>query len=91
MNAVKINVNVDKETKNAADMVFKELGLNMSTAINIFLKKSIMEGGIPFDVTISKPNFETISAMNEAKNIMENPDKYETFDSVEELRSALGV
>ena len=66
MDAVKINVNVDKKTKQEADAVFKELGLNMSTAINMFLKKSVMEGGIPFDVTISKPKRETLDAIKEA-------------------------
>ena len=43
-----ITVNVDKKTKEEANKIFKELGLNMSTAINIYLKTCIKENGIPF-------------------------------------------
>lgn len=89
MNAVKINVNVDKKTKQEADAVFKELGLNMSTAINMFLKKSVMEGGIPFDVTISKPNRETLDAIKEAEEIVKNPEKYSSYSNVDDLKAAL--
>ncbi len=89
MDAVKINVNVDKKTKQEADAVFKELGLNMSTAINMFLKKSVMEGGIPFDVTISKPKRETLDAIKEAADIVSNPEKHSSYSSVEELKAAL--
>jgi len=43
-----ITVNVDKKTKEEASKIFYDLGLNMSTAINIFLKTCIKENGIPF-------------------------------------------
>jgi len=43
-----ITVNVDKETKEKANKIFNDLGLNMSTAINIYLKACIKENGIPF-------------------------------------------
>jgi DNA-damage-inducible protein J len=43
-----ITVNVDKKTKDEANKIFNDLGLNMSTAVNIFLKACIKENGIPF-------------------------------------------
>lgn len=45
-----INVNVPTNVKKEANILFEKLGLNMSTAINMFLKKSIKENGIPFDL-----------------------------------------
>ena len=49
-----INVNVPSEVKEEANAIFNSLGLNMSTAINMFLKRTIYERGIPFDVTLPK-------------------------------------
>lgn len=46
-----ITVNVDKETKEEAAKIFKDLGLNMSTAVNIYLKACIKENGIPFPIS----------------------------------------
>jgi len=47
---VSISVKTDPEDKEQAAQIFDGLGLNLSTAINIFIKKSIAEGGLPFDV-----------------------------------------
>lgn len=48
-NAV-INVNVDAKLKNDANAVLKELGLNMSSAINMFLVQVVKKNGIPFEI-----------------------------------------
>lgn len=50
MNASIITVRVDAETKKEAEALFAELGLPMSTAINIFLKQAVREGKIPFEI-----------------------------------------
>lgn len=47
---VMISLKVDKKDKERATQIFNSLGLNLTTAINIFLKKSIHDGGMPFDV-----------------------------------------
>nr|WP_314114605.1 type II toxin-antitoxin system RelB/DinJ family antitoxin [uncultured Leptotrichia sp.] len=49
-------INIDEETKKEAQELFKDLGMNLTTAINIFLKQAIREQGIPFE--IGKPRFE---------------------------------
>ena len=46
-----LNIRIDDDLKIRADMLFEELGMNMSTAITIFVRQSLREGGIPFDVT----------------------------------------
>ena len=47
---ISISVKVNSEDKNRVTEIFNGVGLNLSTAINIFIKKSIAEGGLPFEV-----------------------------------------
>lgn len=91
MATVKININTDAETKESANRLFKELGLDMTTAINIFLKKAVLERGIPFEVSAKQPNNETIEAMEEVKMMEKNPSKYKGYKSIADLKAALGV
>ena len=49
-NTSAINYNVESNVKKETTELFNSLGLNMSTAINLFLRKSIHEGGIPFEL-----------------------------------------
>lgn len=49
-----VTVRVDPETKKEAEELFKDLGITMSGAINMFLKTAIREGGIPFDIARTK-------------------------------------
>lgn len=61
-----INIRIDGSTKKQADKLFKELGLNMSTAVNIFIRQSLREQRIPFEINA---NPTTIAAMQEARDI----------------------
>lgn len=63
---------MDSELKAQADALFAELGMNLSTAFNIFVRQSIREGRIPFDISLNQPNRETIAAMLEAERIAKN-------------------
>lgn len=54
MESINVTARVDKNLKKQAEMLFKELGLNMSTAINMFLVKAVAEQGLPFDVKKDK-------------------------------------
>ncbi len=46
-----VNFRMDDDIKTRAEALFEELGLNLSTAINMFVRQSLREGGIPFDIT----------------------------------------
>ncbi|MFC2694921.1 MAG: type II toxin-antitoxin system RelB/DinJ family antitoxin [Lactobacillus sp.] len=82
-----IHVNIDKQLKENADELFQELGLNMSTAITIFLKQSVRDQAIPFAIKKDKPNAETIAAIQELEK-----GKYEgPFDSVKDLMRSLNA
>ena len=54
-NTTNINVRVDEELKRQAESIFNELGMNLSTAMNIFLRSAVRYGGVPFDLKISQP------------------------------------
>ena len=55
------------------DSLFEELGMNLSTAFNIFVRQSLRERGIPFKITEGTPSKGTVSAMLEAERIAKDP------------------
>ena len=73
MATTNISIRMDTELKAQADELFAELGMNLSTAFNIFVRQSLREGGIPFEIRTDRPNKETIAAMLEAENIAKDP------------------
>ena len=81
-----VSFRIDTDIKNQADTLFSQLGLNMTTAFNIFLRQSIREGSIPFPVTINTPNATTIAAMLEAERIVNDPTVKRYSDVEEALR-----
>ena len=58
-----IQIRVDEELKKNAEYVFNEIGLDLSTAIRMFLKKSCMVKGLPFDPSIDEDNFNWLMSM----------------------------
>lgn len=68
-----ISIRMDADLKAQADALFSELGMNLSTAFNIFVRQSLREGGIPFDISIGQPNKETAAALLEAERIARDP------------------
>lgn len=80
-----VNVRIDASIKADAEAIFSELGLTPSTAINLFYKQVIRTHGIPFQLKISKPNRKTIKAIKEVDKIEKHPEKYKTYQNVEEL------
>ena len=74
MPTTNVSIRMDTELKAQADELFAELGMNLSTAFNIFVRQSLREGGIPFEIRTDRPNKETIAAMLEAENIAKDPN-----------------
>ncbi len=68
-NTTNISIRMDADLKAQADALFTELGMNLTTAFNIFVRQSLREGGIPFEVRLEQPNKETVAAMLEAERI----------------------
>ena len=74
MATTNVSIRMDTELKAQADELFAELGMNLSAAFNIFVRQSLREGGIPFEIRTDRPNKETIAAMLEAENIAKDPN-----------------
>lgn len=68
-----ISIRMDSDIKAQADALFGELGMNITTAFNIFVRQSLREGRIPFDISLNQPNRETLAAMLEAERIAKDP------------------
>ena len=64
---------MDSDIKKQCETLYGELGMNLTTAINVFLRQSLRVGGFPFEVKLEQPNKETIAAMLEAERIAKNP------------------
>ena len=88
MSTTNLNIRTDKNVKIAAEKIFEELGLNMTTAINIFLRQTIRENGIPFELTLNTPNSVTMAAIEEGKRIACD-ESVKGYTDMEELKAAL--
>ncbi len=87
-----VNVRVDSEVKNAAEIIFKKLGMTMSSAINMFLRQTINDNGLPFQPVLKEDelNQETLDAIEEGRRLARDPN-VKGYTSIEELRKALEV
>ena len=81
-----ISIRMDSDLKAQAEALFSELGMNLSTAFNIFVRQSLREGGIPFEIRTEQPNKETMAAMLEAERITKDPNVKHYSDVEEALR-----
>ena len=90
MESTNLNIRTDKAVKAAAEKIFEELGMNITTAVNIFLRQTIRENGIPFELKLSVPNETTAAAIEEGRRIVHDP-KVKGYKSIDELKAALDV
>ena len=90
MATTNLNIRTDKEMKEQAEAIFFELGLTMTTAINMFLRTAIRENGIPFSLKLDIPNSITESAIEEGRKIAYD-DTVKWYSSIKELKKALNV
>ena len=86
MATTNISIRMDSDLKSQADALFSELGMNLSTAFNIFVRQSLRDGGIPFEIKMDQPNKETMAAMLEAERIAKDPSVKHYSDVEEALR-----
>ena len=90
MAATNLNIRTDTETKNRAEAVFNELGLNMTSAINLFLRASIRSQGIPFELKLDVPNDTTAAAIAEGRKMLSDPSS-PRYSDMDALKAALEV
>ena len=88
MESTNLNIRIDKDIKMQAEKLFEALGINMTAAVNIFLRQAIRENGIPFEVKINTPNELTLAAIQEGKAII-NDKTSVGYNNMADLRAAL--
>ncbi len=80
----KVVMRIDDNLKKDAEELFDELGMNMTTAITVFIKKALRERRIPFEVSADYPNATTRMAFEETEQILKDANR-KTYTSAEEM------
>ena len=86
---VATNLSLDPELKRDASILFSDLGMDLSTAVSVFLKQAVRVQGFPFVITRETPNADTIAALNEYYIMKEHPEDYKEYSSFKELMNEL--
>ena len=84
-----LNIRIEPELKREAEKTLDDLGMNIADAVTIFLKQVVLTESIPFNIKKPKYNDETLEAIKDALEMIKNPDKYKSFNNVEELMEEL--
>ena len=75
MATVPTQIRIDEDLKRQAVELFNQLGMDMSGAMNIFLRQCVMRGGLPFAVELPQYKAEVLEAMEEARRISRDPNE----------------
>ena len=83
-NKVSTNISLDAQLKREAQSLLKDLGLDLSSAVTLFLKQTVREQGIPFVITRYSPNAETRAALAEYEQMKASPEEYPRYATFRE-------
>ena len=85
MSSVNVNIRMDREDRDRFKAFCEGLGMSVSTAMNIFVKKTLRERRIPFDVGYESCNSDTLDAITEAEEMMKDPTAYKSYRDVHQM------
>lgn len=85
MAKVSTNITIDEVTKKKAQVLLADFGMDLSTAVNIFLKQMVYEGSFPFLITREAPNAVTLTAMQETEEMRKHPEANKGYSDVDEM------
>ncbi len=91
MATVNLSIRMDAELKKQAETMLADMGLNMTTAMNIFLRQVVRQGKIPFEIATDIPNAETVAAIKEMDDIVSGKISAKKYTSIDELFENLEV
>lgn len=89
MASVNINIRMDSDLKKQFEAFCADMGMTMTTAFNIFAKKTVREYRIPFEIGAELPNAETREAINEVRRMKADPMLGKTYTSVDAMMEDL--
>lgn len=84
MAKVSTNINLDENLKKSAQLLFADLGMDLTTAVTIYLRQAVREQRIPFEITRSVPNAVTEAALAEYEAMRSDPTAYKRYDTFDE-------
>lgn len=85
MATVNMSIRMDTELKKQADAMLSDMGLNMTTAMNMFLRQVVRQGRIPFEIATDIPNAETLATMKEVDDMISGKIPAKKYTSTDEL------
>ena len=85
MATVNMSIRMDTELKKQAEAMLADMGLNMTTAMNMFLRQVVRQGKIPFEIATDIPNAETLAAMKEVDDMINGKIPAKKYTSTDEL------
>lgn len=83
-NTINVNIRVDEELKRQAESLLADMGLNMTTAVNVFLRQVLRTGGIPFEITTKTDDFYNVANQ---RRLHESISRLEQGMGMKELES----
>lgn len=88
MATVNFSVRMDADLKREVEAIYAELGMNLTSAVNAFLRQSVRVGGMPFDLRLNERQRETVLAMLEAEQLASDPgaEAMDVEDALAELK-----
>lgn len=89
MAKVATNISIDEDIKPSAQAMLAEFGLDLSTAVNMFLRQMLREKAIPFEIRKDVPNATTLSAIQEVEEMEKHPELSKTYTSIDDLMEDL--
>lgn len=85
MSKVNTNISIDPKLKENAIELFSQFGLDLSTAITLFLQQSVREQRIPFEIRMDVPNQTTKEALAEYEQMKKDRNKYKRKKSFKDI------
>ena len=85
MATVNMSIRMDTELKKQAEAMLSDMGLNMTTAMNMFLRQVVRQGKIPFEIATDIPNAETLAAIKEVDDMIKGKIPAKKYTSTDEL------
>lgn len=89
MPTTSMNIRMDSAVKQQAQELFAALGMDMTTAVNIFLRQAIQRQGLPFEVALNQPNRESLEALAEVREMKQHPERYKGYMDAEAMMKEL--
>ena len=89
MSTASINIRLDSHVKKQAQELFSALGMDISTAIYVFLRMAIQRQGLPFEVALERVPAETREALDEVQDMKKHPERYKGYTDVDAMMKEL--